>query len=215
MILRSCALVICLLPLLAAPFHSPQPQTQRQAAQPPPNANAYACRQGRCVVDLCALATQLDNKKAQQITVGPHQFRVHDEIRLHYGKDKNGREINEQIIWACSTNKGFQITQIHRVRPEGDTGLDMPFDPTLYKEKLRAPQTPGAQLASGPPVYGSDGTYKFSFIIAGDAPLCGMQGDPPVIFSSGKRYDPHIIVTGGDGGQRPGPTPTPGPHKDE
>ena len=89
----------------------------------------------------------------------------------------------------------------------------MPFDLEKYKQ-LRMPQSPGAQLASGPAVSGSSGAYKFSFIIAGDTHLNREKNDPPVILQ-GTRYDPHIIVTGPGTGKEPCPSPTPGPHRDE
>ncbi len=232
---RQCAVVICFLAGAVAVLYSQQtkPQTQDQAAQAELHIFVSPCPEGSYCVDLCLLAAQLDRPDPTDAATGvleapkghPHRVHAHDDIRLSYDK-------KEQIIWTCK-NKGFQITQIQRVWDGCDDRSipDMPFDlkryafdPTTGYSYLRAPQNPGAQLYSGPPVGGAVGhTYKFSFIIASDTPP-GVRGskspDPPVLWA-GKLYDPHIIVTGpGDPTGRkscisPGPHPTPSPHKKE
>ena len=228
MILRKCALTICLFTSLVAGLHSQdKPQPKKQGM---PEHFDVCPPKSRCV-DLWALAHQLDqpdiNDAATMVLEAPkgrpHRIHAHDEILLSYTKQ-------EQIIWTYSNGKGFQITQIHKViRNECDkSGPDMPFDLTVHTNLL-APQKPGTPLASGAPIKGTAGHwYKFSFIIAHDtppayrknAPPAYDQGDPPTLIV-GKLYDPHIIVTGGDPSGRemacpsPTPRPSPSPHKKE
>jgi len=223
-ILRKCALVVCLLAGFMVPLHS---QVNSQPIEQAGQVHLDLCLPGSHCVDLCKLAAQLDtpdkNDAATMALEAPkghqHRLHVHDDILLSYDK-------KEQIIWFCSTGKGFQITQIHKViRKECDVnGPDMPFDLKVHAN-LRTSQSAGAQLASGPPVAGTAGHwYKFTFIIAGKTPPDSRRNarpnydplDPPLLIV-GKLYDPHIIVTGpGDTGREgnPCPHPSPSPHKD-
>jgi len=225
MTLRKPVLMVCFLAGCVISLYS------QGNAQPKGQAGAHArvgpCPEDSYCVDLCALAPLLDSADAPKMAPleVPRNHLVplpiHDEIRLYIRTETDkgrNKDKKDQIIWTCGQNKGFQITQIRRVWD--GCSPEMPFSQTLYDTELRKPQGPWARLASGPVRPGSSGTYKFSFIIAGDAPLNPVPGDPTEIIKKGTRYDPHIIVSGPDTGNGrqmrcAGPTPAPTPNKNQ
>ena len=189
------AVVVCLVAGLISPLHS---QDKQKVALPnhPPVAKVIS-------VNLCDLAARLDAKDQSIHLDGlKKNFSLagHDEIVLRYDN-------KDQIVWTSCKHKSFEIVTIERVwnhgcpkdqSVPGPPPLPFPFAPPV--NYFGVPQKPGHPLKSGPPVKAAIGQrFKYTFMV----------GD--------KQYDPHVIVTGGEGGRENGqhdedcPHPDPGP----
>jgi len=173
-------------------------------------------------VNLCALAAQLSPSRQPQVSAeGPklqpsptekkmlslespknHKrlLRDHDEVRVSYTNQ-------QQIVWTCKKND-FAITQIEKAwHPDSATDhgrSGAPDFPFVKRDYLKKTQSAGTLLYSGTPVCEAVGQrYKYSFTVGGQP------------------FDPHIIVTGGDGSREnghhhedcPHPAPNPTPAK--
>lgn len=210
MIFCRSAVVVCLIAGLISPLHSQVKPKPKITIPPGKELPVSVCPKGIKCVDLCALAAQLsakDQPKPIRLEGLKENFSLadHDDISLSY-------DMKEQVVWTCS-NQTFAIIGFQEVWQPGyaknPSALPLPIFPFAPPQPyLNVVKQPGFLLCSGPPVIAAVGhRFKYTFLLG------GTQGPDTTIFG-GHKFDPHIIVTGGDGSRENGHDHEVCPHPD-
>jgi hypothetical protein len=203
------AVVVCLVAGLIGPLHSqvkPKPKMTIPPEKALPVKPAVCPKDNPEIICVNLCATQLSPNGQPQVSAeGPKNVKPsppgkkmlslespknhklllvdHDEIPVSYTKQ-------EQIVWTCK-DKEFAIIKIEKAwRPDSSSDhgrTDAPDFPFVKRDYLNKTQVAGTLLYSGTPVCEAvRQRYKYSFKVGNQS------------------FDPHIIVTGGDGSRENG-----------